>query len=83
MLLRLLIVVSISILLNDGKLLASEPPELESLQKRLLILEKEINNLHHAKMETAQCGKFGNLVSHFFDKDFVKATFLLKKLLKS
>ena len=45
MLLRLLIIVSISILLHDGKLLASEPPGLESLQKRLLILEKEILDL--------------------------------------
>ena len=30
-----------------------------------------------------QCGKNGNLLSHFFGKNFVKATFLLKKLLNS
>ena len=33
--------------------------------------------------EHTHCGKFGNLLSHFFDKKFVKATFLWKKLLKS
>ena len=31
----------------------------------------------------SQCGNYGNLLSHFFDKNFVKATFLLKKILKS
>ena len=29
------------------------------------------------------CGNHGNLLSHFFFKNFVKATFLLKKSLKS
>ena len=29
------------------------------------------------------CGNHGNILSHFFDKIFVKATFLLKKFLKS
>ena len=61
MLLRLLIVVSISILLHDGKLLASEPPELESLQKRLLILEKEILDL-----------KMKNIVEDKFEWQFLK-----------
>ena len=28
------------------------------------------------------CGNYGNSLSHFFDKNFVKATFLLNKLLK-
>ena len=28
----------------------------------------------------AQCGKYRNLLSNFFDKNLVKATFLLKKL---
>ena len=32
---------------------------------------------------SAQCGNYGNLLSHFFDKNFVKVTFLLKKILKS
>ena len=31
----------------------------------------------------AQCGNYGNLLSRFFDKNFVKVTFLLKKILKS
>ena len=31
----------------------------------------------------AQCGNCCNLVSHIFGKNFVKVTFLLKKLLKS
>ena len=31
----------------------------------------------------AKCGIYGNLLSQFSDKNFVKATFLLKKLLKS
>ena len=63
MLLRLLIIVSISILLHDGKLLASEPPELESLQKRLLILEKEILDL-----------KMKNIVEDKFEWQFLKMT---------
>ena len=29
------------------------------------------------------CGNCGNLLSHFFDKNFVKVPFLLKKILKS
>ena len=31
----------------------------------------------------AQCGNSGNSLSHFFDKNFVKPTVLLNKLLKS
>ena len=31
-------------------------------------------------MQAAQCGNFGNSLSHFFDKNFVKATVLLNKL---
>ena len=30
-----------------------------------------------------QCGNYGNSLSHLFDKNFVKVTFLLKKILKS
>ena len=63
MLLRLLIVVSISILLHDGKLLASEPPGIESLQKRLLTLEKEILDL-----------KMKNIVEDKFEWQFLKMT---------
>ena len=33
-------------------------------------------------MDTAQCGNYGNLVSHFFGKNFVKATVLLNKSLE-
>ena len=63
MLLRLLIVVSISILLHDGKLLASEPPGIESLQKRLLTLENEILDL-----------KMKNIVEDKFEWQFLKMT---------
>ena len=31
----------------------------------------------------AQCGNYGNLLSRFFGKNFVKATYLLNKSLKS
>ena len=31
-------------------------------------------------LHIAQCGNYGNLLSHFFDKNFVKLTFLLKKI---
>ena len=31
----------------------------------------------------SQCGNYGNSLSRFFEKNFVKATFLLNKLLKS
>ena len=30
-----------------------------------------------------QCGNYGNLLSHFFDKNFVKVILLLQKILKS
>ena len=32
---------------------------------------------------TPQCGNCGNLLSHFFDKIFAKATFVLSKVRKS
>ena len=32
---------------------------------------------------TAKCGNCGNLLGHFFEKNFVKVTFLLKKILQS
>ena len=41
--------------------------------------ETESNQYAHA----AQCGNFGNLVSRFFGKNFVKVTISLKKLLDS
>ena len=31
----------------------------------------------------SQCGNYRNLLSHFFGKNFLKLTFLLKKSLKS
>ena len=50
MLLRSFIIIILTpFLLNVGKPLASETPELEALQKRLLLLEKEILDL---KMKT-------------------------------
>ena len=36
---------------------------------------------HCASVHTAQCGNFMNLHSHFFVKNFVKVTVLLKKVL--
>ena len=63
MILRLLIVVSISILLHEGKLLASDSPKLESLQKRLLTLEREILDL-----------KMKNIVEDKFEWQFFKMT---------
>ena len=38
---------------------------------------------HSVKILLTQCGNYRNLLSHFFDKNFVKLTILLKKLLKS
>ena len=37
----------------------------------------------NSRVAYTQCGNFGNSLSHFFDKNFVKATVLLNKLLKS
>ena len=33
-------------------------------------------------MRETQCANDGNSLSHFFDKNFVKATFSVKKILK-
>ena len=63
MLLRSLIIVSIPFFLYGVKLLASEPSDLESLQKRLLILEKEILDL-----------KMKNIVEDKFEWQFLKMT---------
>ena len=41
-----------------------------------------VNEKGETKGELAQCGNFGNLLSHIFGKNFVKVTCLLKKLLK-
>ena len=35
------------------------------------------------KVVKTQCGNYRNSLSHFFDKNFMKVTFLLKKLLES
>ena len=63
MLLRSLIIILTPFLLYGEKLLASEPNELESLQKRLLILEKEILDL-----------KMKNIVEDKFEWQFLKMT---------
>ena len=63
MLLRSLIIVSIPFFLYGVKLLASEPSDLETLQKRLLILEKEILDL-----------KMKNIVEDKFEWQFLKMT---------
>ena len=34
-------------------------------------------------MYIPHCGNYGNLLSQFFDKNFVKVTFFMKKILKS
>ncbi len=61
--LRSSIVILILFLLYWGKLFASEPSELQSLQKRLLILEKEILDL-----------KMKNIVEDKFEWQFLKMT---------
>ena len=63
MLLRSLIIILTPILLYVGKPLASEAPELEALQKRLLLLEKEILDL-----------KMKNIVEDKFEWQFLKMT---------
>ena len=63
MLLRLLIIILTPVFLYGGKLLSSEPNELESLQKRLLNLEKEILDL-----------KMKNIVEDKFEWQFLKMT---------
>ena len=61
MLLRSLIIILTSFLLYVGKPLANEAPELEVLQKRLLLLEKEILDL-----------KMKNIVEEKFEWQFLK-----------
>ena len=63
MLLRSLIIILTPFLLYVGKPLASEAPELEALQKRLLLLEKEILDL-----------KMKNIVEDKFEWQFLKMT---------
>ena len=36
-----------------------------------------------SEFQCAQCGNYGNSLSHYFGKNFVKVTYLLKKILKS
>ena len=40
-------------------------------------------NFRTQEVVYTRCGNYGNILSHYFDKNFVKATFLLKQLLKS
>ena len=40
------------------------------------VLIPVIGNYQFAFVHSAQCGNYGNLLSHFFDKNFVKATLL-------
>ena len=63
MLLRSLLIILTPFLLHGGKLLASETYGLESLQKRLLTLEKEILDL-----------KMKNIVEDKFEWQFLKMT---------
>ena len=63
MLLRSLIIILTPFLLYVSKSLATEAPELEALQKRLLLLEKEILDL-----------KMKNVVEDKFEWQFLKMT---------
>ena len=63
MLLRSLIIILTPFLLYVSKSLASESPEFEALQKRLLLLEKEILDL-----------KMKNVVEDKFEWQFLKMT---------
>ena len=63
MLLRSLIIILTPFLLYVSKSLATEAPELEALQKRLLLLEKEILDL-----------KMKNIVEDKFEWQFLKMT---------
>ena len=63
MLLRSLIIILTPVLLYVSKSLATEAPELEALQKRLLLLEKEILDL-----------KMKNVVEDKFEWQFLKMT---------
>ena len=44
---------------------------------------KCLNEKKKVKRAQPQCGNYGNSLSHFFGKNFVKAAVLLNKLLKS
>ena len=58
--------------------------EINCLVSSLVILAKTlISRNFFQKSVRAQCGNCGNSLSHFSDKNFVKVTFLVKKLLKS
>ena len=46
-------------------------------------LQMDIMETFVAKWVLAQCGNYGNSLSRIFDKNFVKATVLQNKLLKS
>ena len=63
MLLKLLIIISPLFLVYVDRLQASEAPSVESLQKRLLLLEKEILDL-----------KMKNVVDEKFEWQFLKMT---------
>ena len=45
------------------------------------LVKRSFHEIFAKKRVGAQCGNFGNLLSQFFDKNFVKVTVLLKKLL--
>ena len=63
MLLRSLIIILTPFLIYAGKLQASEAPSVESLEKRLILLEKEILDL-----------KMKNVVEDKFEWQFLKMT---------
>ena len=57
----------------------------EKIYQRVNFPKKKSLVSHSVKSTTtvSQCGNYGILVSHFFGKNFVKATVLLNKSLKS
>ena len=58
------------------------PSKLISLLKSERHINPSVKSNHFLVFTESQCGNFGNLFSRIFGKDFVKATFLLKKITK-
>ena len=70
-------------MVNIGNYFISIIPNVNQPMKLLVTMVNlvKIGNWPHG--DTAQCGKYGNLLSRFFGKNFVKAMHLLNKSLKS
>ena len=57
--------------------------EMKKEFKNVNIDQIEVHTLTYATMSDSQCGNYRNLLSIYFGKNFVKPTYLLKKLLNS